>query len=260
MVVLVALAGVAYADGYPREPGPCDDVTACEAACKAGKVAMCAWGGVLAMRDKDTLVYDRVARGRAMLDKACAKGDAESCWYVARIADPGPRAGAAERAKAAANYERACNKQHVRACLELAAILSLPGDDKAKRAATAASKKGSAILERRCAKKEAAACTWLASLYEEGAALPQDAAKATEYRERACQITSGAACPLPRGKCRTDADCVAVMGCCGVWSVVPVAEKDDARCTSKRDCPDHKASPQPTAVCRNSVCAPASTP
>jgi TPR repeat protein len=195
LVFVTAVVRIASADGYPHGPGPCENVTACEKACKSGKTAMCAYGGVLALQDP--LSYDRQVRGRAMLDKACAKGDAESCWFVARIADPGEGAPATERIKAVGDYERACNKQHARACFGLAAVLGLGEDEKSKKAAAAATKKAITLLDGRCTKNDAPACDWMARLYAYGPAVPPDETKANEYRERSCQIRTGAACPPP---------------------------------------------------------------
>src|SRR4030095_12512700 len=97
LLVLVVLARVAHADGWPNS-GPCEDVEKCEAACKKGKAGSCSWGGVLALQ---SAVDDEMkARGLALFDKACAKGDTEACWFAARRS--------ADEAQAQKYLEQAC--------------------------------------------------------------------------------------------------------------------------------------------------------
>jgi hypothetical protein len=176
--VLVALAGVAGADGFPNA-GPCDDVDGCEQACKKGKTPSCTYGGVIAMQS--AVDEPMKARGLALFDKACTKGDAEACWFAAR------RVG--DDAKSRKYYEKACTKQHVRSCIALARLPVDAADEKARKAASLLNKKVIGLLEPRCeAKNDAFACQKLVELYEQ---------KVAETRERVCQVRTGQPCPQP---------------------------------------------------------------
>ena len=81
LLLLLAIAGVAHADRFPAT-GPCDDIAACEKACKANKKGTCYWGGVLVLQ---TAAEDREARAGALFGRACKKGDGEACWQAARL-------------------------------------------------------------------------------------------------------------------------------------------------------------------------------
>src|SRR6187200_1716626 len=82
LLLIVALSGVAYADKFPAS-GPCDDVDACETACKANKKGTCYWGGVLILQS--AVDEESKPRALALFDKACVKNDAEACWQSANI-------------------------------------------------------------------------------------------------------------------------------------------------------------------------------
>ena len=171
LLLLVAISGVVHADGLPSIPGPCNDVDACEQACnKKGQTMSCVWGGTFALQDPDN--GEMIARGLALFDKACMKGHAESCYYLARNAD--------DNAKVRKYYERGCTLQHEKSCLEWGKLLDSAGDDKSKKAAMGIHKKLISALEPRCdAKKQVDACTMLADLYD---------LMASKYRDRAASL------------------------------------------------------------------------
>src|SRR5262245_26850203 len=81
-VCLAGLVGVAHDDKFPSS-GPCEDVDACEKACKANAKGSCYWGGVLLIQ-KGLDVGDEV-RALALFDKACSKGEADACWQSANL-------------------------------------------------------------------------------------------------------------------------------------------------------------------------------
>lgn len=196
--VLLAWTGVTLADGYPSGPGPCDTVEACEAACTAGEMKSCTWGGFLVLQSP----FDAQAHARAkvMFEAACNKGDTESCWQTARLeeslshrgsSDPDP-----ERAKkVTAAYERACKKQHVRACVSAGYWVGESAGANAKAARIALYKKAATFATQRCErKKDPAICGWLSSFYAEGYYLPKDEKKAEKYRQRACKLQTNKPC------------------------------------------------------------------
>jgi TPR repeat protein len=196
LLLLVGLAGVAYADKFPAS-GPCDDVDACEKACKASTKGACYWGGVLTLQGP--FDEEQHKRGLAMFDKACAKNDADACWQSANLVwqfeskelkTAGPKTYAA--------FQKACNKNHARACMRLGDIAAAAEDAKSKKLAVTVKVKGAKLLEQRCTKaKLVRACTWAASLYESGEGVKQDAKKATALRDKRCMIETGSKCPPP---------------------------------------------------------------
>ena len=189
LFLLLAIAGVAHADRFPAT-GPCDDIAACEKACKANKRGTCYWGGVLVLQ---TAAEDREVRAGALFNRACKKGDGEACWQAARLFEAAEDAGAALAA-----YKRSCAKKHARGCLAFARLGIAAGDETSKQLAEAAQKKGVKLLEQRCVKhKVANACSWVSELYASGTFVAQDEAKAAEYRERQCQLATGKPCPPP---------------------------------------------------------------
>jgi TPR repeat protein len=189
-LVLAALARSAAADGYPSGPGPCEDIAACQAACDAGKMASCTWGGFLVMQAP--FLEDRWAKAKALFEPACKKGDTESCWQTARVID-NVNDGAPEGAKTViAAYDRACKKGHVRACLAEGYLVGEAGDAKRK---TALYKKGEAFAVQRCEKKkDAAICRWLSYTYADGYYVAKSEAKAARYRKRACTLDPSPRC------------------------------------------------------------------
>ena len=196
--VLLAWTGVALADGYPSGPGPCDTVDVCEAACTAGKMTSCTWGGFLVLQSP----FDAQARARAkvMFEAACTKGDTESCWQTARLEESLSSHGSSEpdpdrATKLARAFDRACKKQHVRACLSEGYWVTEGGDAKAKAAGLALYKRAASIASQRCErKKDAAICEFISSFYEYGDYLPKDAKKAEKYRQRACKLATNKPC------------------------------------------------------------------
>ena len=111
----------------------------------------------------------------AMLDKACVKGDGESCWRAGQATD--------DNAKARRYYEQACNKRHVRSCFELAKVLETDNDNdnRSWKAIVVICKKLINIFEPRCNTEDPYACNKLAEVYE----------KMTDaYRDLACQADS----------------------------------------------------------------------
>jgi hypothetical protein len=185
---VMALVAVAHADGFPAS-GPCDDIDACEKACKG--------------QSRGHLLLGRRARPAGCRREPQGAGTRAVRSRV--LARPGGRVlasgsvldrddDAALKAKARGAYQRACNMKHARACFAFARILSLAGDDKSKKLAEATQKKAIAILEGGCTKEKlAGACSWVAELYGSGAL--QDLAKAETFREQACQLSTGKPCP-----------------------------------------------------------------
>lgn len=183
-LVLVAMTATAAADGYPSGPGPCEDIAACQAACDAGKVKSCTWGGFLVLQTPFT--EDRTTKAKALFDPACKKGDTESCWQAAKLTEnlDGDKPEGGKTVTAA--YGRACAKGHVRACVAQGYWIGKAGDEKGK---IATYKKAATFAAQRCEKKkDAAICGWLSYFYADGYYLPKDEAKAATYRKRACKL------------------------------------------------------------------------
>jgi hypothetical protein len=198
IVALMGIARIAHADGFPTS-GPCDDIESCEKACKAGKKDTCYYGGVLALQGTGE---DRTVKGRDLFNRACTKGDADGCYQVARI-DESLATEEKSKAKVRAEYDKACTKGHARACFRVVQVLvsglgeSEP-DAKTKKLAAAAQRKGLEVLEQRCIKQKVAmACDWAANLYGGTAFTKADPKKATDLKERGCQIRTKAPCPPP---------------------------------------------------------------
>lgn len=198
LLILIAMAGTALADGAPYGKAPCDDVEACEAAC-AHDAAACTWGGHLLLRSG---LGNHTERAAALFARACAKGSAEGCWRAGRLADPTNRRGTADRGKARAYYERACARRLVRGCLSLAQLEGAPGDAPARRASDAAIRRAIAIDAAACARKDAAACDEAARLSAIQLTRP-DPRRAAIYRDRACRIRRGVPCDQPTAAERT---------------------------------------------------------
>ena len=183
-LVLIAMTGIAAADGYPSGPGPCEDIAACQAACTAGKVKSCTWGGFLVLQTPFT--EDRTTKAKALFEPACKKGDTESCWQTAKLVDMlnNDRPEGAKVLSAA--YGRACAKGHVRACVAQAYWVGKAGDEKGK---LALYKKAATLAAQRCEKKkDGPICGWLSNFYADGYLLPKDEVKAAQYRQRACKL------------------------------------------------------------------------
>jgi hypothetical protein len=195
LVLLVLLVGVAHADKFPAT-GPCDDVDACEKACKANKKGTCYWGGVLIVQ---TAKQDDEPRALAMFDKACGKGEADACWQSANLVWYKESRDKGDGSKARAAFQKACGKNHARACLRLADIAAAAeGDAKSQKLAATSRAKGVKLLERKCAAKMARACSWVAELYESGMdGIKLDHAKAQAFRDKRCAIDTGKKCPPP---------------------------------------------------------------
>ena len=197
LVVLVGVVGTAYADKFPAS-GPCDDVDACEKACKANKKGACYWGGVLiiqaGMQEGDD------ARALALFDKACAKADVDGCWQSANLVwQKESRELKTAGAKTFAAFQKACTKGHARACMRLADIQAAnEGDAKMQKAAAASRAKGVKLLEARCKAKMARACSWAAEMYESGLdGVKLDHVKAQAFRDKRCVLDTGSKCPPP---------------------------------------------------------------
>ena len=195
LLLLVALAGTAYADAFPHE-GPCDDIEACEKACKANKAGTCFYAAVLVLQ---TAEEGRELRAQKLFDRACGKGEIEACYQsarmVARVDTEDPN-----RAKTLAAFSKACGKSHARACFMYAQMIKIPeeGGAKQERLALTARKKGLSLMEQRCTKnKIASACDWAASFYSGTSWLKADPKKADALKQQACKIRTGAVCPPP---------------------------------------------------------------
>ena len=197
LLLVVALLGIAHADKFPPS-GPCDDIDACEKACKANTKGSCYWGGVLVLQAP----FDEANRPRAlaMFDKACAKGDADGCWQSANIQwhidskelkTAGPKTHAA--------FQKACTKNHARACMRLADIVaSDEGNAKSQKQAASLRAKGVKLLEGKCNAKMARACSWVADMYESGLdGVTLNPKKAQAFKDKRCVIETGKKCAPP---------------------------------------------------------------
>jgi hypothetical protein len=182
---------VAAADPFPGDK-PCDDIDACEKACKASKKNTCVYGGLLAQRSGDTATRERAA---TFFDTGCKKNDADACFRAGELLPVGDAATKETIKKAAAYFDKACGRQHVRACFTRG---QLAVDANDKKLALAQFKKAFAILDTRCTKKDAAACNWLGNEYQSGRiGLDPDPKKASAYHDKACMITTKLPCPPP---------------------------------------------------------------
>ena len=180
LVFLLAMIGVAHADRFP-DTGPCEDADACEKACKANKKGTCYWGGVLLVQK--AVDDESQARAVVLFDKAC-KTDAEACWQSARIVLHQESKARGDGSKARAAFQRACNKNHARACWQLGVIAA--ADMKTQKLAATSKAKGVKLLEQRCTKQKMAnACAWAADIYEAGdQGIPKDEKKAAALRSK----------------------------------------------------------------------------
>jgi len=193
VIALVVCAGVAYADKFPAS-GPCDDVDACEMACKANKQGTCYWGGVLLLQ----AMFDEAAevRALALFDRACANNDADACWQRARIVRTQEFRAKGDGSKARAAFQKACTKNHARACMRLGDIAGAASDAKSKKLSATSYAKAIKLLDARCTAKMAQACSWLADIYDNGyAGAKHDAKKADAYDNKKCLIQTGNKCP-----------------------------------------------------------------
>jgi hypothetical protein len=190
LLIVVLLAGVAYADKFPAS-GPCDDLDACEQACAKNAKGTCYWGGVLALQ---RAVDDTAqARALAMFDKACSKGDGDACFQSANLVWQ-----KGDDAKTRAAFQKACTKNHARACIRLGDIAAAAADAKSQKLATTSRAKGMTLLEQRCTKaKMVSACSWVASLYETAEYGKFNPKKAAAMRDKRCVIETGKVCPPP---------------------------------------------------------------
>jgi TPR repeat protein len=177
VLILIAMVEMAHADGYPRDPGPCEDVAACEQACGKGKAAACTWGGVLAAQSAADETMK--AKATSLFEKACTKGSTESCWFAARSLGEDPKANKL--------YDKACSKKHIRACFVLA-VRNSAGDAKAQKASTVMFTKLIAMLDTKCDAKDAFACDKLVDIYQ---------MRAAATRDRACVARTGQPCAAP---------------------------------------------------------------
>jgi uncharacterized protein len=195
LIFVLALVSVAHADSFPPS-GPCNDVDACETACKANKKGTCYWGGVLALQ---AAVDDtKQARALVLFDKACAKGEADACWQSANLIWYADSSAKGDGSKPRAAFQKACNKNHARACIRLGEIAAAATDAKSQKLATMSKMKGVKLLEQKCTKgKVVRACSWAAELYESGEYGKADPKKATALRDKRCVIETGKACPPP---------------------------------------------------------------
>lgn len=196
LLVLVLMVGVTHADKFPNS-GPCEDADACEQACAKNQKGTCYWGGVLLLQS--AVDETQQARALVLFDKACAKGDADACWQSANLIwhqESKDASGAGVKTRAA--FQKACNKNHARACMRLGDIAGAASDAKSLKLAAVSKARGVKLLEQKCTKaKMVRACSWAAEIYEGGDGVKQSAAKAKLLRDKRCQIETGKACPPP---------------------------------------------------------------
>ncbi len=178
VVMLLAIASTAYADGLPYGNGPCDDVDACEQACAKDATA-CTWGGHLALRSGLDVPEHR-ARASKLYLRACAKGDAQGCWRAGLLADPHD---------ARRLFDIACSRKLVRACFSLAKL------DGGKLAA-ADYERAVAIETAACRNKDALACDRALSIVAVTLG-KRDDKRVAKLTELGCIARTGAPCPPP---------------------------------------------------------------
>ena len=120
-------------------------------------------------------------RERAELSLDCEVKEARACQQLARIADEGKDAKAAQEL-----LDRACAAGAGDACAE-AGDRWLSGDGRDPARAIAA-------LQRGCESSNAAACVRLARMYEEGDGTAPNAKSSADLREKACAAGDGKSC------------------------------------------------------------------
>jgi hypothetical protein len=195
LLLILVLVGVAHADSFPPS-GPCDDVDACEKACKANKKGTCYWGGVLVLQA--AVDETREPRALALFDRACTKGDADACWQRANLIWQQDSRDKGDGSKPRAAFQKACNKNHARACIRLGEISAAATDAKSQKLAMVSKAKGIKLLEQKCTKgKIVRACSWAAELYDSAEYGKPDPKKAAALRDKRCMIETGKVCPPP---------------------------------------------------------------
>lgn len=151
LLIVLALASVAHADSFPAT-GPCTDAEACEAACAKNKKGTCYWGGVLLVQSAvDPTIQPRALK---LFDRACAQGDADACWQSAVIVWSQDSSANGDGTKPRAAFQKACTKNHARACLTLGQIAGAATDAKSQKLAATSNAKGVKLLEQRCVKSK----------------------------------------------------------------------------------------------------------
>jgi TPR repeat protein len=139
-----------------------------------------ALGGALASGEE--LPRD-VPAARALVQPLCERdGEPEACFYLGLTFH---RASPPRYPEAAAAYEKACARQELSACLNLALILPRSG------ATGAVATRVRALLEQACPALPRA-CSELALRLSEGQ--PADVTRALELARQACEAKEGLAC------------------------------------------------------------------
>ena len=137
-------------------------------------------------------------RALKLFDRACAKGEADACWQSAVIVWSQDSREKGDGTKPRAAFQKACTKNHARACLTLGQIAGAATDAKSQKLAATSNAKGVKLLEQKCTKsKMVRACYWVASMYEGDDRVKADPKKAAAFRDKACVIETGKACEPP---------------------------------------------------------------
>lgn len=197
--------------GQAHECNP-EDAADCRAQCDKGHMLSCAHLGVLHFKGQG--VARDAAKGRELMDKACAAGVGKGCNGLGVVAAKGLM-GAPDLTKALEHYNQACQLGYMRACHNVGyvyevgqgvpkdeekavaiyhrgcngglaescmnlglMIVKAPGTDHAQ---------GVKLLERACYGGYGQACANAATGHSKGDGVPKDMEKAKAFAARACQ-------------------------------------------------------------------------
>jgi hypothetical protein len=123
---------------------------------------------------------------------------ADACWQSANLVWHQDSRDKGDGTKPRAAFQKACNKNHARACIRLGEIAAAASDAKSQKLATVSKAKGIKLLAQKCTKgKVVRACSWAAELVESGEYGKPDPKQAAALRDKRCAIETGKACPPP---------------------------------------------------------------
>jgi uncharacterized protein len=126
------------------------------------------------------VTWDPDIRSRFELKQGCLSGQADDCYELGLSYYFGRQSFPADRARAAHEYERACNLGDTRACNNLGDALAY-GDGATRDVARA-----SALFDRACHSGEALACSNLGYMVEHGEGIARDVRRARDLYRDAC--------------------------------------------------------------------------
>jgi TPR repeat protein len=161
-----------------------------ERSCELGEDVGCALLAQRALRGAPGSVLDRAGALR-MLEERCDRPSGNyTCESLAAVVAEQHEEGAADPARAAALYGRACRLGNPHACRSLGAHheqgLGVTGDF--ARAAE--------LYERACRGRDETACAWSGDMHGSGVGVPRDLDRAFEQWSRACELGHEDACVI----------------------------------------------------------------